>query len=313
MKAPKVSIICLCYNQAQFVKQALDSVLAQSYTNIELIIVDDASPDNSQEVIQHWIDNKGEVTFLPFKENVGNTRAFNQGLKLASGQYVIDLSGDDLLCPNRVEAQVAFFEKQKSNVGVIYSDVEYIDEQGQSLHTHFSESNRKAYIGDVFEKLIDTYFVPPPSMMMRMEVLKALDGYDEELAYEDFDFWIRSSRNWAYAFQSDALTKVRQTKGSHSTQYGAKYDRQLRSTVAICHKIALMIRSESEQEALIRRLKYEMRHAFLYGRKNELNEFFILLNQVNGQNLAYTSLNVLGSLGLRLTWVKQLIYLIRRD
>lgn len=313
MKAPKVSVICLCYNQSRFVREALDAVLHQSYANIEIIIVDDASTDNSQEVIRQWMNDRGEVPFIDLKQNVGNTTAFNQGLHLATGQYVIDLACDDVLCVDRVRTQVNYFERQPKNVGVIYSDVQYIAESGELLPTHFSDSDREAYVGNVFEKLIDTYFIPPPSMMIRKDVFSELNGYDENLAYEDFDFWIRSSRHWDYQYQSDILTKVRKTRHSHSTHYGEKYDLQLKSTVIICRKIHSLINSPGEREALVNRLKYEMRHAFLYGQKEELMAFGDILNELGANSPYYRLLNKLGSLGVRLVWVKYLIGYLRKN
>lgn len=305
VKNPLVSVICLCYNQARFVKETLDSVVNQTYEVIELIVVDDGSSDDSKAVINEWREDHKEVPFVNLKDNVGNTTAFNQGLKLASGKYVIDLAADDVLLKNRVEKQVEFFESLQSSVGVIYSDALYIDENGKVLHQHFASPRFKPHEGEVYEKLIDTYFVPPPTMMIKMEVFDELEGYDESLAYEDFDFWVRSSRNWEYMYQDVILTKIRLIEGSHSDNYYKKEDRKLASTVKVCWKIDRMNQTEEEVDALVRRLKYEIRHAFLAGRRNEMNDFFGIWSANRSISIHYLIVKCIGQLGFELNWLRK--------
>src|SRR6185436_18882244 len=106
MPSPTVTVICLCYNHARFVEEAIESVLNQSYANIQLIVVDDASTDKSAEVIKQLINKHSSIEFLPLQTNLGNCKAFNQGLARAKGEYVIDLAADDVLLPTRIETGV---------------------------------------------------------------------------------------------------------------------------------------------------------------------------------------------------------------
>src|SRR5687767_6161263 len=103
---PLVSVICLCYNQARFVREAVASVLAQTYPHVELIIVDDASTDDSAAVIRSIVQDNPAIRCLVLEKNVGNCKAFNTGLSLAKGDYIIDLAADDLLLPRRIESGV---------------------------------------------------------------------------------------------------------------------------------------------------------------------------------------------------------------
>ena len=132
INSPLVSVICLCYNHEKFVKEAIKSVLCQSYSNIQLIVVDDASTDGSKNVIAEMLEGTS-TEFITLHSNLGNTKAFNKGFAKAKGKYIIDLSADDVLIQNRVEKQVAFFEECKQSIGVIYSDAIYIDEEGNEL------------------------------------------------------------------------------------------------------------------------------------------------------------------------------------
>lgn len=305
MENPLVSVICLCYNQARFVKEALDSVINQSYDNIQLIIVDDGSTDGSQEVIAKWLIDKEEVPFVNLGENIGSTAAFNKGLALANGKYVIDLAGDDVFLHERIGLQVAFFERQEALVGVIYSNAQYINEEGKELHQHFDHLGLLPYEGDVYEKVIDTYFIPTPTMMIRKSVLDELEGYDETLAYEDFDFWVRSARKSHYAYQSEVLTLIRKVRGSHSTSYYSKNDGKLASTLTVCNKIADLNKTEEETKSLVNRLKYEVRHAFLAGKRDEMNGFFSLWCKTGQIPSNYLTIKCIGQLGLNLIWLKK--------
>src|SRR5579872_2248600 len=137
MELPLVSVICLCYNHESFVKESIESVLQQSYTHIELIVVDDFSGDASVSVIQTLADQHPTIKFISLKENTGNCKAFNQGLKLASGDFVIDFSTDDVMMPDRIEKQIDFFLKQSEQVGVVFTDAVYIDEKGVTFRNHY--------------------------------------------------------------------------------------------------------------------------------------------------------------------------------
>lgn len=308
-----VSVICLCYNQVRFVKEALDSVVNQTYDEIELIIVDDGSTDGSQSAINNWIAEHDDVPFIHLKENEGSTRAFNRGLALASGKYVIDLATDDILLQNRVAEQVKYFEKLDDQVGVIYGDAQYVDESGHQLDRHFANKRLTASEGDVYEKLIDTYFIPTPTMMIRKKVLDELGGYDESLAYEDFDFWIRSARNWRYAYQPKVLTYVRKSRSSLSSGWYLKGDAQLHSTYLICEKIKKINKTKSENEALVRRLQFELRQSVFSGNHEEFNLFYQLLKELQKPRFAYRMLNVLNRRRLNLSPIRAFYHKLRFD
>ena len=110
MKTPLVSVVCLCYNHARFVEEAIQSVLNQRYPNVQLIVIDDHSTDKSIEAIDKFISGNKAVEFIPLPSNLGNCRAFNIGLEKAKGDFIIDLAGDDVLMPDRIEMGVRNLE-----------------------------------------------------------------------------------------------------------------------------------------------------------------------------------------------------------
>ena len=264
---PLVSVVALCYQHEAFVREALRSVIEQTYPAVELIVVDDASTDGSVAVIrsfleEHRLADRVKTCLLP--RNVGNCAAFNRGLARAQGKYVVDLATDDVMLPDRLAQQVAFFEQLDDTYGVIFSEAQYVDERGTPLHYHHRDRLkhiRPVPTGDIYARVLSTYFIATPTMMMRRRVLDELGGYDEALAYEDFDFWVRSSRRYRYAYQDVCTTHIRKHPRSMSTGWYRRGDPQLHSTYRVCLKAKELNRTEEERRALAKRLRYELRQA----------------------------------------------------
>lgn len=281
---PKVSVICLCYNQATFVSACIQSVLDQTYANVEIIIVNDASPDKSAEVIRSIIIDNPEILFLDLPKNVGNCKAFNQGLKHATGKYVIDLSCDDELELERIAMQVDAFEKLPVDYGVLYSDAVYINEKGEPQSNHFKRYTPAK--GNIYSALVARYFIAPPTMMIKKAVLNELNGYDENMAYEDFDFWVRSSRKWKYDYLEKPLTRIRITSGSLSSKFHETDNPLTASTLAVCKKIKALNTTGDENKALAKRLNYELKIASLTGSRKVAKGFFELLCSIHSPGIA---------------------------
>lgn len=243
---------------------------AQTYPHVELIVVDDGSPDGSADEIQRILKKHPEVPFLALPKNIGNCRAFNMGLALCRGKYVIDLAADDVLEPERVAEGVKALEEAGDEFAVHFSDVQYINPEGEHLHTHYKRNAEgslaeKVPCGWVYADVLERYFICTPSMMIRRSVLDELRGYDEGLVYEDFDFWVRSARSWQYCFSDKLLVKKRMVPDSWSTRQYRKGSRHLESTLRVCLKARRMNRSPREDEALAKRLSYEIRQAVRNG------------------------------------------------
>ncbi|MEM9678788.1 MAG: glycosyltransferase [Bacteroidota bacterium] len=263
--APLVTVICLCYNHEDYVVSALDSVINQTYISIELIIVDDNSHDNSARIIEEWNRDHG-FTFIKNTSNLGATKAFNKGYTSAKGEYIVDLAADDLLTEDSIEKRVnTFLTSKLPRLGVVYSNIESIDEYGNHIENRYPTDNHgKALetppVGDVYEIHANRYFISAPSMLMKKEVLDRMGGYDESLDYEDFDFWIRSSRDYNYDYTDAVLVKKRILKDSLGKQFYTKKGPNLgRSTLKVCKKIFRLNRTKSEHIALKDRLYYELK------------------------------------------------------
>ncbi|MCG8309033.1 MAG: glycosyltransferase family 2 protein [Cytophagales bacterium] len=291
MNKPLVSIICLCYNHGKYVKRAIESVLQQSYANIELIAIDDASQDESRKIISGISRVYGFKTIFN-SENLGNCKSFNRGLWESKGKYIIDLAADDSLKPDRIKVGVEALEKKGDSYGVHFCDVELYDEQGVRLGTHYKRDAGLKLLepvpsGDIYTQLVEKYLISPPAMMMRRSVLEELDGYDEELSYEDFDFWVRSARHYKYAFSDQILVNKMMLKSSLSSiQYRWK-NRHSMSTARVCMKISEMNNTAEEDKALLIRINYELKWSLITENWESSKIFIGLKEKLNSRSLRF--------------------------
>lgn len=238
----------------------MTSVIKQTYRNFELIVVDDASTDGSAAIIGEFIALNPSVKFIALAGNGGNCRAFNQGLKIAKGDYVIDLAADDVLFPERIAEGVRGLHEKGHEHGVNFTDAAYIDADNRVLYHHSDRFPHSTVPqGDVYVALIRHYFICPPSMMFRKTVIEYLGGYDESLSYEDFDFWIRSSRVFKYCYTPEVLVSKRVLKGSLSSRQFERGSKHQETTYRVCKKIYFLNRTKEERTALTKRIAYEIK------------------------------------------------------
>lgn len=274
---PLVSIICTVYNQASYIIETLDSVKQQTYSAIELIIIDNASSDHSLSLLQQYCQRYlPKATIIANTHNCGLCSAFNQGLAMSKGKYVIDLSGDDVLLPSRIAQQVSFFEKCSGNTAAIFSNAIVVNEVGQQIslvhsHQHIVPS------GDVFEDILKRYFICTPTLMFKSEHVKAIGGYDTTLSYEDFDITLRLARSYRIEYQPEVLVQKRLHTKALSLQVIQPNNQLLPSTYRICQKALQWCRSDHERLLLYRRIETFVRKSFYSEQFLLANSFLQLL------------------------------------
>ena len=281
----EVTIICTCYNQQSFVKECLESVVNQTHSNIQLIVIDNGSSDNSRREIQRFVNLHPEIVFIPNINNAGLCAAFNQGLGMARGKYVIDLSADDVLLPNRVEKQVEAFEKLPPNYGVVFSNSAYIDEKGKHIGYHYAlnryhKASSKIPSGNVYKEILRRYFICTPTIMMRKSVLMRLGGYDESLSYEDFDFFVRSASSYQYHYIDEVLTNKRVVSGSLGSEFYAIGNSMLSSSWVVCNKAYDLNHSQEEYDILANRIRAFIRKCFVAQDSETAQKFKKLLSYI---------------------------------
>lgn len=268
---PLVTVICLCYNHEAYVIESLDSVINQIYSPIQLIIVDDCSTDNSKIIIENWLQKKPEIKFIANETNLGNTKSFNKALQQAKGEYIIDLATDDILLPNCVVKQITAFKNSTfTNIGAVYGNAELISENGLFDSYYFPVNTQKKVIqkritGDIYKNVLsDFYSMCSVSAMIKKSVFDYLGGYDESLAYEDLDFWIRSSRIYEFDFIDEPIMQKRIVTNSLTANFYKKNNSRTKkmnySTYLILKKGITLNRSKKEDLAIQKRVHNGIMH-----------------------------------------------------
>lgn len=267
---PLVSVICTCYNHSQYVIETLESVKNQSYTNIEILIADDCSTDNSVSLIKNWMAENKTSHFLQNSTNLGNTKTFNQLLKLAKGDYIVDLACDDVLMNDCIEKQVNQFKNSKiNNLAIVYGNLEVINEDGKFIKYYYDVDQSGKTIklppsGDIYESIIgQKEKICSVTAMIKRDVFNSIGNYDENLAYEDLDFWIRTSRVYSFEFIDAVLAQKRELPNSLGAQFFIKENKKINySTYLILQKAYRLNKTKSEHKSLLKRIHGEMYNAF---------------------------------------------------
>lgn len=199
---PTVSVIVPTYNRADLLQRALDSVFAQTYRNFELIVIDDASTDNTDALLHGYPDPRLRVLRQPSNRGVAASR--NWGMREATGPLIAFLDSDDEWFPQKLAHQVARFAVLPESVGLIYCAVETVDSEG-NLRTDLPAPH-SGYLQS--RLLLNNFIVGGSCAMIRRSVLATAGYFDETLpAIEDYDFWLRIARFYAFDYLAEPLVR----------------------------------------------------------------------------------------------------------
>lgn len=194
------------YNEQAHLTEAIDSILAQTYEDFEFVIIDDASTDDSPEIVRSYNDPR--ITLLENETNQGLTYSLNRALKHATGTYVARQDADDVSEPDRFERQIRFLETN-SEVAVVGTGATLIDGDGNTI------DKRIGYCNPTFEDFMQKGHLIHGSIMARRSVLQDVGGYDEFFQYaQDQELWLRLSKQHSLANISEPLYRLRLHDGS---------------------------------------------------------------------------------------------------
>ena len=250
---PLVTVGLICYNHAQFVLEALDSIKAQVYPSLHLVVVDDCSSDDSAKVIRKWLNTHWPAAvFMAHEINLGVCRSANDVLANAKGKYIRILAADDRWVPNTLSCQIEVMEQAPKDVGVLYSDAFQMDESGELLPKKFIETHRsfaKMPEGQIFETLMDGNFIPGMTAVIRFGCFEVVGGYDESLVFEDWDMWLRISRKFKFKYFPEPVAYYRLVQTSMTRALHAEMLDSERRIIVNCLRRKWLV-GEQKQKAL---------------------------------------------------------------
>jgi len=199
---PLVSIVIPCYNHEDFVQDSIQSVIEQTYENIELIIIDDGSKDGSVAKIQQMIESC-EQRFVRFefrsRPNKGLSATLNEAIEWCQGKYFAALASDDVILENKTKIQVKFLEEHK-DILAVFGGVKSINENNKELKVSLGEAKLYNFKRIIMHK----YDLPAPTQMMRLESVIKIGGYDSHIIIEDWYMWLKLSR-WGGVFYMNEI------------------------------------------------------------------------------------------------------------
>ena len=217
--SPSVAVIIPCYNRESFIRETIDSALSQTYRNIETIVVDDGSTDNSRKILDSYKD-RIRVLEHPGGVNRGQSATINLGLRSSKSEYVAILDSDDVWVPHKIERQVHFLERNPE-FGLVYCNGSAIDGDGKILYPVYGsdhiEENRPERV------LLDCYFNVPSNSLIRRSALDRAGYFDESMrSAQDHDMAIRLAEVTKVAYLEEILWFYRKHADTQSGKYAGR-------------------------------------------------------------------------------------------
>jgi glycosyltransferase involved in cell wall biosynthesis len=211
---PKVTVLMSVYNGEKYLREAIESILNQTFKDFEFLIIDDGSIDSTPEIIQSYNDPR--IRVIRNDENLGLTKSLNIGLREAKGEYIARMDADDISVPERLEKQVLLLEKYPK-IGVLGTNIQYINEFGNpSLILKWPQRDSL-----IKWQLCFMNPIAHPSVIIRRKLLADSGGYNEEITFgQDYDLWVRLSPKTHFENHKDILLHLRKTNENISfTKY----------------------------------------------------------------------------------------------
>ena len=219
---PLVSVVIASFNMGKYIAEAVNSVLAQTWRNIEVIIIDDGSTDDTAVVLKE-INNDLRVKVIT-TQNQGQPKAKNRGIEESSGEFIAFCDADDIWSSDKLQIQMPKFRDQ--DVGVVYSDVDHIDEYSRSF---VHGLNTPRYSGFITQYLVVRNFIPFGTAVIRRECVEKNGSFDESLPMGiDWDLWLRYSVNWKFEYCPQKTYTYRIWPGQMSKNYRGRYENGFR-------------------------------------------------------------------------------------
>lgn len=207
MDQPLVSAVVPSYNHGKYIEKCIESIANQTYKNIEIIVIDDGSSDDSRGILER-LQKKYHFTLI-FQANQGVAKTMNRAIGLAKGKYISGSASDDFLMPDKMEKQVAFMEAHP-DYALVCGKIHVVDRndeimEGFTFFTPITDPSKDL----TFEAILEENRIPTPSIMFRKDAWESCGGYDENTAIEDYDLWLKIAHFAKIGYMDDFLAYYR--------------------------------------------------------------------------------------------------------
>ena len=243
---PLVSVVVPSYCHEQYINDCLNSIIAQRYQNIELIVIDDCSKDGTYDILlsrkEELEDRFLRVVLQRNEENLGVVKTENKLVGLSQGKYIKSIASDDMLLDNAIEDLVNYFE-QHQEYDIVFSNALYCTED-ETYPIKSPDSYKRAYEeipcldGNVLQALYENDFIQAPTVLFKRETFEKYGLYDENLTIEDWEYWLRIATNGQIGY-CDVITVGYRISGQSLSHFSMDADgrRRLRNMYQNQYKI----------------------------------------------------------------------------
>lgn len=271
---PKVSVIIPTYNCAHYLGNAIESVLRQTFTDYEVIIVDDGSTDNTREVVERFIAQHPSRIRYIYQPHQERSMARNRGIQAASGEYIAFLDADDEWLPQKLERQVPILDENRK-VGLVCSNVVLMDKEGRDFGC---PPSRETPNGFVLQELLCGNFIWCLTVLCRRQCFEECGWFDTAtIPAEDWDMWVRIAARYAIYHIPGVLARYRFTPDPD----GTRDFRQYRADLRVVAKNADLL--PPRERAVV---------YFVWGRKAKMRRDFKTARRLLAKSLALNPTNL---------------------
>lgn len=208
--SPKISVVMPAHNTGRYIKDAIDSILNQTFTDFEFIIIDDCSTDDSYRIIKEYLNKDDRIILFRNEKNLGIASTRTKGTLCARGKYIVTMDSDDISLPTRLEKQYKYLEAHK-DCGVVGSHVEMFNGNNEIVGTKKFQENDI----DLRKRIFLYSPVVQPAAMVRKEVFDNIGYYDPKYVNaSDLDFWFRLGTKYKFSNIQEVLLRYRIHNGS---------------------------------------------------------------------------------------------------
>ena len=259
---PLVSVIIPCYNHQAYIQDSIQSILDQTYANIELIVIDDGSKDQSVIKIEEMLEQcktRFEHVYFNTRANKGLCATLNEALQLCKGKYVSIIASDDKMLPQKTQIQVEYLESNPSVVGV-FGGIELIDKNNQIMEQRVSEKTEYGF-NDI---ILNHHDLPTLTQMFHLDAIREAGGYDESIKVEDWYMLLKLSKNQKKLVYIPTVLCQYRIHDESFSQDGLKMALEMKKVIAPYKNEKVYIDAEFKINRLILKYYYKKKGVFIY-------------------------------------------------
>jgi len=209
---PKVTVIITCYNSSRFIRKTMDSVLNQTYDNLEIVATDDGSKDDTREILGGYLP-RIRILHHRGNANLGEGPSMNLAINETESEFIAFLDHDDIWYPNKIKEQVEIFQRYP-DVALVYTNGYVIDENDNILYKLLPDDFQEETVPGKI--LVNCYIRTPSSVMVRRNVINQIGSFNTDLFTVDHELWVRMSEVGRFFYLPEYLTGYRSHEGQKS-------------------------------------------------------------------------------------------------